>query len=92
MRKITRSTIPPEYWGFTAEMNYRDASIRGIGFAQSATSVSTLDLDRLTPVLSLCDASIGEFTLLRLKKARRQIVASMNACRKAVDILKDGGF
>ena len=27
-----------------------------------------------------------------LKKARRQIVASMNACRKAVDILKDGGF
>ncbi len=48
-------------------MNYRDASIRGIGFAQSATSVSTLELDRLTPDFYLCDASIGEFTLPRLK-------------------------
>ena len=28
-------------------MNYRDASIRGIAFAQRVTSVSTLDLDRL---------------------------------------------
>lgn len=43
-------------------MNYRDASMCGIGFAQRATSVSTLDLDRLTPERSLCDASIGELT------------------------------
>jgi len=49
-------------------MNYRDASIRGIGFAQSATSVSTLELDRLMPDFYLCDASIGEFTLPILNK------------------------
>lgn len=48
-------------------MNYRDANMRGICFAQSATSVSLLDHDRLTPDSCLCDANIGKFTLFRLK-------------------------
>jgi hypothetical protein len=86
MRKITRSVIPTEYWGFTQGIRLGDVMY---GNGQEA-------LDMLNSVERALNWAISDTVstgiTAELKKARRQIVASMNACRKAVDMLKDGGF
>lgn len=86
MRKITKSVIPPEYWDFTQGIRLGDV-MHGDG--QEA-------LDMLNSVERALHWAISDTVstgiTAELKKARRQIVASMNVCRKAVDILKDGGF
>ena len=86
MRKKNKSAIPEIYWGFT----------QGIRLGNAMHGDGHEALDNLNAILreidwAICDTVNTQITA-ELKKSRRQIMAAMNAYRKAVDILSDKGF
>lgn len=86
MKKTTPSNISAEYWQ-TENGNPLAQTLHGDG--QEA-------LDMLHSVENALDMAIGKESDPQIKeelrKARRQVLASMNTYRKAVDVLSEYGF
>ncbi|OQA85945.1 MAG: hypothetical protein BWY31_01564 [Lentisphaerae bacterium ADurb.Bin242] len=86
MRKATKSIVPEEFWATESGAPLADA-LHGDG--QEA-------LDMLNSVEQALSEAIAktqdQLISAELKKAREKVMVSMNAYRKAVDILCDKGF
>jgi len=86
MRKATKSIVPEEFW----------ATENGAPLADNLHGDGQEALDMLNSVEQAISEAIAKtqdpLIGTELKKAREKVMASMNAYRKAVDILSDKGF